>query len=154
MIAATDVTIRSATADDLPALLALESQFPGDRLAARQFRRHLVNPRARLRVLVTAATVGGYALLFLRAGSRTARLYSIAIDPHLRGRGAGAALLADAEREARRAGCSRLRLEVRADNAAAIGLYQRAGYRSFGHIAQYYEDGATALRFEKTLEAP
>jgi [ribosomal protein S18]-alanine N-acetyltransferase len=153
MTAATDVSFRTAIADDLPALLTLEAQFPGDRLSARQFRRHLGNPRACLRVLLAAGAIGGYALLLVRAGSEVARLYSIAIDPAMRGRGAGAALLSDAERQALRAGRARMRLEVRADNAAAIGLYTRAGYRQFATLDDYYEDGATALRFEKSLPA-
>ena len=151
MIPTLDATIRNAVPDDLPALLALEAQFPGDRLSARQFRRHLASPRACLRVLLAADAIGGYALLLLRAGSATARLYSIAVDPALRGCGAGAALLADAERQAQRAGRAQLRLEVRADNAAAIRLYQRSGYRQFASMAGYYEDGASALRFEKAL---
>jgi [ribosomal protein S18]-alanine N-acetyltransferase len=153
MTAAADVSIRTAIAEDLPALLALEAQFPGDRLSARQFRRHLDNPRACLRVLLAAGTVGGYALLFMRAGSVAARLYSIAIDPALRGRGAGAALLADAERQAQGAGRTRIRLEVRSDNRSAIALYIRAGFRQFATLEGYYEDGATALRFAKSLGA-
>jgi ribosomal protein S18 acetylase RimI-like enzyme len=46
-----------------------------------------------------------------------------------------------------------MRLEVREDNARAIGLYEKSGYRLFGRKPGYYADGATALRFEKTLEA-
>ena len=38
---------------------------------------------------------------------------------------------------------------MRADNARAIALYERSGYRLFGQVPGYYEDGAMALRFEK-----
>lgn len=144
-------TVRAARADDLAALLALEAQFPGDRLAARQFRRHLDNPRARLRVLDAKPGLGGYGLVFLRAGSDLARLYSIAVDPACRGRGFGARLLADAEAQARRAGARRMRLEVRTDNLAAIALYEGRGYRRIAAIASYYEDGGDAWRYEKAL---
>jgi ribosomal-protein-alanine N-acetyltransferase len=142
---------RTARPGDLPALLALEAQFPGDRMQARQFRHHLANPQAALRVLVEEGAVLGYALVLVRAGTRPARLYSIAVDRRQRGRGLGAALLADAERAARRFGRDRLRLEVRADNAAAIALYEGNGYRRFGRHEAYYEDGGDALRFEKAL---
>ncbi|MDN3719684.1 hypothetical protein QW131_12140 [Roseibium salinum] len=42
-----------------------------------------------------------------------------------------------------------LRLEVRADNEAAIGLYRKSGYRDLGRIDDYYDDGCAALRMEK-----
>ena len=73
--------LRDARPEDLPALLALEAMFPGDRLSARQFRRHLANPRACLRVAADGPRLLGYHLVFLRAGSPWARLYSIAVDP-------------------------------------------------------------------------
>ena len=125
-----------------------------DRMSARQFSHHLANPRAALRVLAEAGTVLGYALVLVRAGTRPARLYSIAVDHELRGRGLGAALLGDAERAARRFGRDRLRLEVRADNRAALALYRGAGYQPFDRRPGYYEDGMVAVRLEKTLARP
>lgn len=145
------IRLRDARADDLPALLALEARFPGDRLSARQFRRHLHSSSARLRMLDADAMPMGYALHFRRRGSGVARLYSVAVDPAMRGRGIGAALLADAEAIARATGAASMRLEVRADNPEAIALYRSRGYREFGRHASYYADGADALRFEKPL---
>ncbi|MCI1710946.1 MAG: GNAT family N-acetyltransferase [Chiayiivirga sp.] len=142
---------RRARASDLPALLAVEAHFPGDRLGARQFRHHLRNPRARLRVLAGAGVIAGYSLILLRAGSRRARLYSIALDPAWRGRGFGALLLADAEVQARRAGASAMRLEVRADNLAATALYEARGYRRIVFLPGYYEDGGDGWRYEKSF---
>lgn len=144
--------LRDARPSDLDGLLVLEAMFPGDRLAPRQFRRHLASPTARLRVAEREGALAGYALLFLRRGSGVARLYSIAVDPAQRGAGLGALLLADVEQLARNAGRGILRLEVRADNVAAIALYRRAGYREQGRIPGYYEDGCDALRFDKALD--
>lgn len=141
--------LRAARAADLPALLALEARFPGDRLSARQFRHHLDNPRARLRVAVGEGGLLGYHLLLLRRGSAWARLYSVAVDPAARGRGLGRRLLADAEAQARAAGCAGLRLEVRQDNAAAIGLYEAAGYRRVAALPRYYEDGTDGWRYSQ-----
>jgi ribosomal protein S18 acetylase RimI-like enzyme len=45
-----------------------------------------------------------------------------------------------------------LRLEVRIDNAAAIGLYERSGYRRGKRLPHYYEDGADGWRYEKSLD--
>lgn len=141
------VQLRDARPADLPALLALEARFPGDRLSARQFRHHLANPRARLRVAVGGEAVLGYHLVLLRQGSRRARLYSIAVDDAARGQGLGRRLLADAEAQARAAGRQGLRLEVRQDNVAANALYQAAGFQRLEALPGYYDDGGDGWRY-------
>jgi hypothetical protein len=40
---------------------------------------------------------------------------------------------------------------VRYDNASAIALYESSGFRQFGEHPRYYADGASALRYEKSL---
>ena len=51
-----------------------------------------------------------------------------------RGRGIGAALLAEAERLTRAAGLPRLKLTVLAGNDAAMDAYARAGYRDYARV--------------------
>ncbi len=146
------IAIRRAVAGDLDALVALEqASFAGDRLAARQWRFHLASPRAIVRVAVADGRLLGAALAFLHGGHDLARLYSLATAAAARGRGIGDRLLAAIEGDARMAGRSRLRLEVRADNLAAQRLYERRGYRGIGRRPQYYADGEAALRYEKAL---
>jgi ribosomal protein S18 acetylase RimI-like enzyme len=143
---------RLATRADLPALLALEqATFDEDRLSARSFRHLIAAPSAELIVAEAGGELLGYALLLFRRGATTARLYSLAISLRARGRGLGSGLLEQAERGATGHGCRALRLEVRVDNGIAIGLYERRGYRRFGQIAGFYEDGADAWRYEKPL---
>ena len=142
---------RVARLPDLDGLLALEAGFPGDRMNRRQYRWHINNPRASLRVLVVDGRQVASSLCFFRAASDCARLYSLVVAADRRGGGLGAAMLADAEREARRRGCLRMRLEVRADNPGAIGLYRAAGFVQVGELAGYYQDGAAGLRLEKRL---
>ncbi len=89
--------------------------------------------------------------MFFHRSSDIARLYSIAVSDHGRGRGIAKALLAAIEHAARMHACARLRLEVRQDNAAAIALYERSGYSRFAARPGYYEDGADAWRYEKRL---
>ena len=150
----TGFRLRTARAADLPDLLALEARFPGDRLSARQFRHHLGNPRARLRVATAAGRVAGYHLVLLRAGSAWARLYSIAVDPARRGQGLGRRLLRDAEAQARVAGARGLRLEVRQDNRAAVALYEAAGYRCLARLPRYYQDGGDGWRYARDWATP
>ena len=146
------MTIGPASLDDLDAIEALETAaFSGDRLSRRSLRAFIRGPRRPLIVARFGDRIAGYALLSTRAGGRSARIYSLAVDPAQGRRGVGRALLQACERYARGHGLEALRLEVRYDNPTAIALYEKFGFRSFGHCPGYYEDGAAALRFEKRL---
>jgi len=148
-----DFSIRPASDGDLDALIALEhASFTTDHLSRRQYRRHLHSATADVLAAVDANGLLGKAVVFHRAGSDIARLYSIAVAERARGRGVAKTLLAAVETTARDRGCARLRLEVRKDNAAAIALYERFGFRRFGEKQGFYEDGADAWRYEKRLE--
>lgn len=144
--------IRRAVRADLPALIALERRaFSTDHLSPRQYRRHIDNPGALVFAAVDVGGLLGKAVVFFRRNSDTARLYSIAVDHAARGRGIAQSLLQAVERSARGRGCTRLRLEVRQDNPGAIRLYEKWGFRHFGAIAGFYEDGVDAWRYEKNL---
>lgn len=144
--------IRRGADADLAALVALEEQvFSSDRLSRRQWQRHLRSPRADLLVAAQGDRLLGAALVFHRAGSLVARLYSLAVAPAARGHGLGERLLLAAEEAARARGSALMRLEVRPDNPAAQRLYERAGYRFAGTIPDFYEDGAAALHYRKFL---
>ncbi|TAL92663.1 MAG: GNAT family N-acetyltransferase [Rhodanobacter sp.] len=152
--ASAPVRIRRADSSDLDDLVRLEQcAFDGDRMSRAQYRRHLASDSARI-LLASAGRYDflGSVVLFFRRRSTLARVYSLATRPEARGRGIGAALLAAAAAAARRRGCRALRLEVRTDNAAAIGLYERLGYRRFGSYAHYYQDGTDAWRYEQVLD--
>ena len=80
-----------------------------------------------------------------------ARLYSVAVAPHMGGRGIASLLLDAAEDRARARKCRAIRLEVHETNQRAISRYHKCGYREFGRHPAYYEDGGDALRFEKPI---
>ena len=144
--------IRPARKGDLDALIALEeSTFDHDRISRGQWRRHLGSKSALVLVAEHAARLRGCVLMFFRRGSGAARLYSLAIGQEVRGQGLGAALLEAAEQHARARCCHEMRLEVRTDNAAAIGLYEKSGYARWERAAGFYEDGGDAWRYRKTL---
>jgi ribosomal-protein-alanine N-acetyltransferase len=151
------ITIRKGRLADLTRLVAIENAaFESDRLTRRSLRAHLT--KSTVSLLVAEAEVGGfaqvvgYALIAFRQDSKKARLYSIASDPQHRV-GLGRLLLTACEGEAARRGAESLVLEVRADNLRAIAMYEERGYVKFGTLADYYEDGASALRYEKRLSA-
>ena len=146
--------IRSATLDDLDTLIAIEQRcFETDRLSRRSFRHLLTRAKAVTLLHEIDGAVTGYALVLFHAGTALARLYSFAVLPEHQGLRIGARLLAAAEAATLEHGYATLRLEVRADNAAARALYHRAGYREMQRLPGYYEDHADGMRLEKTLEA-
>ncbi len=151
--ATASVRVRRAEISDLDDLVVLEDRtFDNDRMSRDQYRRHLDSDSAL--VLVASANHRnflGTAVLFFRKGSGVVRLYSLASQPEARGKGIGTALIEASEAVGRQRHCRALRLEVRTDNLLAIRLYERMGYRRIGSYARYYQDGADAWRYEKTL---
>lgn len=146
------MTIRLARTDDAPAILALEAQFPGDRLSPQSVRRLLRSASARVWVAEHGGEVLGNLVLLVPQRTRHARIYSVVVAPQARGRGLAAALLAAAETEARALGRLRMTLEVRADNEAARALYTRCGYRCVARRPGYYDDGADGEAWHKSLQ--
>lgn len=67
-----------------------------------------------------------------------AELLQVAVVPSRRRRGLACRLLDMAMIELSRAGVSRLMLEVRASNAAAIALYRASGFDEDGRRPNYY----------------
>lgn len=146
---------RLARKNDIPRLLAIENTcFTEDKLTRRNFQWMLDKAHADIIVAEQQRQTVGYGLLLYRRGTSLARLYSLAILPDFRGSGLGEALLIELERYARQRDCLFLRLEVRPDNARAIALYQRLGYRQFDRKLDYYEDHSEALCFEKRIIYP
>jgi len=144
--------IRRGKPADLDALSELENRvFATDRMSRRSLRRLLASPSAVAMVARADGAIMGVAIVLFRAGSSVARLYSLAVAPKYTGRGIASALLATAEKIARRRKCRSLRLEVHERNHSAIQVYRRAGYHQFGRHEHYYQDRGHALRFEKQL---
>ena len=90
---------------------------------------------------------GGIALL---AGD--AHITSIAVDPTKQRRGYGQAVLTRLIDAACENECDGITLEVRASNAAAIALYEAAGFTSAGVRRGYYQNnGEDAVIMWKDL---
>ncbi|WP_158280225.1 GNAT family N-acetyltransferase [Azospirillum sp. TSH100] len=138
-----------------------ERSFATDRMTQRNFRYAIRQAKGVVLVAYRQAPdvqdaqddpqPGAYGVVGFHAGTPFARLTSFAVAPDQRGQGLGRRLLTVLEQAAAGHGCRGMRLEVRADNAAAIALYTAAGYRRFAEYPDYYEDGMAALRLEKTL---
>ncbi|MBV9077382.1 MAG: GNAT family N-acetyltransferase [Methylobacteriaceae bacterium] len=144
--------IRAGERADLDAIEALETEaFKADRLDRRALRHALTSSTILALVAAAGESRLGYALVELRRGSGVARLTSLAVTARAAGQGIGRRLVEACAEGARARGADRLRLEVRADNARAIRLYEAIGFRHIGTRPDYYEDGGAAVRMEREL---
>ncbi len=80
--------------------------------------------------LFLVGEVDGHVVAAVMAGYEGHRgwLNYLAIDPSLRRRGLGRAIVEEAERRLRLRGCPKVNLQVRTTNREAIEFYRRLGY--------------------------
>jgi N6-L-threonylcarbamoyladenine synthase len=84
----------------------------------------------------------GYAGLMEVDGE--GHLLNLAVRPDARHAGIGSALLSEIFADASRRGLSRITLEVRPSNGAALAIYTRAGFEVAGSRPGYYSDTGEA----------
>lgn len=134
--------VRVATAADLPAIVdLLREDILGRRREtddpapyARAFARIEDRAGDALYVAVDGddAVIGCFQMTILfclsRRGAIRAQIESVRVSPDRRGAGVGAAMMAFAEAEARRAGCALIQLTTDAARPDAHRFYERLGY--------------------------
>ena len=86
-----------------------------------------------------------------RLDEATAELKRMYVDPSVRGRGIGRALVEALESEARRLGMTRVALETGTRLAPAIKLYEAMGYARIPLFGEYLSSPNTSLCFGKSL---
>jgi ribosomal protein S18 acetylase RimI-like enzyme len=146
------IEIHDVTSTDLSQLVMLEkSCFATDRLSKRSFSHWIKSSHRVFLVAKRQAKVVAYGLVIMRKGTRLARLYSIAVDQDVAGKGIGRQLLLALENKTVAAGKLFLRLEVEKTNQRAINLYQSMGYKIFGDYEHYYENNGDAFRMQKAI---
>ena len=134
------MSIRTASPDDLGAIMALErASFPTDAWSEAMMRAELSSPHGRYLVVEEAGRVVGYAGLRAPNGSRDADIQTIALAPELRGKGRGRTLLRELLSSAVDRGARDVFLEVRADNPVASALYASEGFVEIGRRPRYYQ---------------
>jgi ribosomal-protein-alanine N-acetyltransferase len=128
----------------LPQVHAIEQAlFPGDCWSIEQFWSELAQPTRRYLAALEDDEVVGYAGLFLLPPD--ADIQTVGVRADRQGRGVAGRLLDALLATADRAGATHTMLEVRADNAAAIALYDRLGFEAISERRRYYPDGGDAV---------
>lgn len=139
--------VRPATTADVDAVAALErSALGGDAWSRRLVAEGIAEALPTVAYLVAPgaeAGVAGYAVV--SCAGEDAELQRIAVEEASRRAGVGGRLLDAVLERAAASGATRLLLEVREDNAAALGFYLAHGFAELARRRRYYRDGATAL---------
>lgn len=148
--AAAPIKVRAARREDLAAAVELEQAcFGGDAfsLTKRQLQYLQRRPTAVFLVAEQDGTVVGQGVALIRQHRRGAsgRIYSLSTHPKHRGQGVGEALLRSMVSSLTDRGVRRVYLEVDGENAAAIRLYERSGFRRLGDLPDYYGPGRAAV---------
>ncbi|USQ78826.1 ribosomal protein S18-alanine N-acetyltransferase [Ornithinimicrobium faecis] len=133
-------TVRAMRWQDLPEVHRIEAaSFPQDAWSQGTFWAELAARPRRDYVVLEDERVLGYGGLDL--GGETADVMTIAVDPVLRGQALGTVLLERLVDRAAAAGATQVMLEARADNEAAIRLYDRHGFAEVHRRRGYYPPG-------------
>lgn len=129
---------------DIPAVMAIEENvFPDTAWTAAQFWSELAYDDRTYLVVRAGDKVVAYGGVMVRPP--TADIQTIAVDPDHRGEGVGRMLLSQLLDVATVSECTEVLLEVRADSAAAISLYESVGFEVIARRTSYYGPGLDAL---------
>lgn len=134
------MTTRSATPDDLDAIMALEkAAFPTDAWSTAMMAEELTSPYGQYFVSESAGRIIGYGGVRSAQGSPDADIQTIALDAAVRGQGRGRELLTVLLQTAVGRGAREVFLEVRDDNPVAAALYRSEGFTEVGRRPRYYQ---------------
>lgn len=132
-----DVAVRPFEARDVADVAALEAASFSQPWSAETFARMVGQGSTVVRVVEREGEIIGYGILLLAIDE--AEVANIAIRRDLRGCGFGACLLDAMLEHARSCGVTRVVLEVRESNEAALSLYASRGFETIGRRAGYYD---------------
>jgi ribosomal-protein-alanine N-acetyltransferase len=136
------LSIRELAYADLSAVVSIERRSFGSPWSPGMFVLEMSKESTIGLVAETAGRIIGY--IVLSRYDRAWHLMNVAVDPAFRRAGTASRLIDAAF--SRSGGPGPVTLEVRPTNVAAIALYERHGFRAYGHRRGYYPDnGEDAL---------
>jgi len=146
------ITYRDANSMDIQVLVSLDKElFPYSPWSSGQYREEISAPTRRFIVaLDEALNVIGYAGVFAPGGAE-ADILTVGVISKYRGQGIARQLMAGISQWAIDQGSIAMMLEVKTDNAAAIGLYESLGYSKLNIRKDYFGTGLDALVMRKEL---
>ena len=131
------LTVRRLSLSDMPQVMGIERRSFSTPWSLAMFGLEVSKPSG-----ISLAALEGQQLVGYLVCSRYAGVWhvmNVAVDPEVRRRGIGTALMDALFERADRPG-ERYTLEVRPSNASAVALYERLGFVSAGRRPGYYHD--------------
>lgn len=130
--------LASLKPEHIPQILEIEKRANTAPWSERSFQNELTHEHGVFLVAYSGAKIVGYAGMWLVVDE--AHITTVAVDPDHQRRGIGRKLMIELLARAREAGMAGATLEVRAGNAAAIGLYEGLGFVRAAVRRRYYPD--------------
>jgi ribosomal-protein-alanine N-acetyltransferase len=139
------IAYREANAFDLPIFVSLDRElFPYSPWTTGQYKEEFSSPTRHFVVALDEQhSIIGYAGVFA-PGATEADILTVGVVPDHRGKGIATALMALITDWASAQGSTAMMLEVKADNVAAIGLYESLGYSKLNVRKDYFGAGLNA----------
>ena len=145
------IAYREANAFDLPIFVSLDKElFPYSPWTTGQYKEEFSSPTRHFVVALDEQhSIIGYAGVFA-PGQAEADILTVGVVPEHRGKGIATALMALITDWASAQGSTAMMLEVKADNAEAIALYESVGYSKLNVRKDYFGAGldAQVMRLE------
>lgn len=138
-----DFVIRSMLSEDLPIVISIENRCYSEPWSAETFFQGLTLEEYKSFVCELDKKLIGYVIFW--RGVREIHLLNLAIDPDFRKIGYGTKLLNFVINFSPVEDYPTIILEVRANNKAAIALYESKGFERIGTREGYYSNGDDAL---------
>jgi ribosomal-protein-alanine N-acetyltransferase len=139
-------SVRQGTDDDARALAELDRRSSPAPWTAEHFQKELAKPFSHLLVMTDDET-DEQVIAFLAAWVHArgdCEILNVAVDLRMRRLGVAELLIENLRRQALRAQCTRMVLNVRTSNAAAIALYQKAHFAIEHTRKRFYSNGEDA----------
>jgi len=131
-------TIRPLRVDAAEACAAIHRTGFAHPWSAEEFASLLAGPTALGLAALDPETARLRGFVLSRLAADEAEILTIAVDPALRGCGVGRDLMREHLSRAALSGARAIFLEVDPDNAPAVALYRRFGFRDVGRREGYY----------------
>ncbi|WP_336035340.1 GNAT family N-acetyltransferase [Halobacterium yunchengense] len=155
---ASGAPVRQATRADLLDVFRIEKEVFDQPWPYSAFERQLGTPGFLVSEPAAAADAGGHVTGYVVADTipnhqrPLGHVKDLAVRPAARGRGVGEALLTRSLSVLAAQGARSVKLEVRAGNDAALGLYEKFDFEYLRTLPRYYTDGEDAYVLVANLE--
>lgn len=146
------IVLRPMTADDIPAVAAVEREAYAQPWSEGVFADELAAPNRTYLVAAAGETIVGYGGLMVVGDE--AHVTTVVVGSELRGQRIGTRIMLGLVDAALESGARSLTLEVRESNAAAQRLYRRFGLAPVGVRKKYYVDEDALVMWAHDIDSP